>query len=92
MKTLEENGVFVISRVVVVTAPEKFRSVNRDVSLIFFHETKFEKVNDTGVIPKYKFELKDFDTIGRLVGDVVSFIGQANASSHVHGFISSITI
>ncbi|XP_074375139.1 uncharacterized protein LOC141716869 [Apium graveolens] len=74
MRTLEEDGVFIISRVIVVAAPKKFRTVNRDVSLTFFHETKFVRVDDTGVIPKYKFELQDFDTVGHLIGDVVSFI------------------
>ncbi|KAK1379660.1 hypothetical protein POM88_026404 [Heracleum sosnowskyi] len=74
MKKLEEDGVYIISRVIMVSAPERFRSVNRDIAISFFHQTKFEKMDDTGIIPKYKFELQDFQTIGGLIGNVTSFI------------------
>lgn len=68
MKKLDEEGVvYIISKVMVVTAPEKYRSVERDVCINFYHQTHVEKTVDTGSIPKYKFELRDFDRIGGLL-------------------------
>lgn len=76
MKKLDEEGeIYIISKVMVVSAPDKYRSVERDLCINFYHETDVVKTVDAGTIPKYKFELQDFDKIGNLVGDVRSFIG-----------------
>lgn len=75
MKTLEEGGVYIISRALVVSAPPMFRSVDRDVSLNFYHKTTSKKTLDNGIIPKYKFELQNFEDMDNLIENNKSFIG-----------------
>lgn len=73
---LIENEVYNISNIKLVPGPKLYRSVNRDLAINFFYRTKIEKIPDTGVIPRYKFELQPFDNVNNLVGDVRSLIGK----------------
>lgn len=56
---LSENEVCHISNIKLVPAPKLYRTVDRDLAINFFYKTKIEKKPDTGLIPQYKFELRD---------------------------------
>lgn len=64
---LSEQAVYTVSNI---------KIVDRDLSINFYYKTKIEKVPDTGIIPKYKFELKEFEDVHNYVGNVKSFIGK----------------
>ncbi|WOH04500.1 hypothetical protein DCAR_0623909 [Daucus carota subsp. sativus] len=71
---LKENEVYSISNLKLVPGPKLYRSVDRDLSVNFFYKTKIEEHQDTGSIPRYKFELQPFHRVKDLVGDTKCLI------------------
>ncbi|KAK1383678.1 hypothetical protein POM88_021413 [Heracleum sosnowskyi] len=71
---LTENGVCRISNIKIVPGPKLYRTVDRDLAINFLYMTKIENIPDTGVIPRYKFELQPFDKVISLVGDIRTLI------------------
>lgn len=72
---LAEGKVYQISDVKVVSAATKFRSVDRDIAIVFYHKTKIVPTADTNVIPLYKFELTTLENATNLVNAVYALIG-----------------
>ena len=72
---LTEDTVYIISNIKLVSGPRSYRSVDRDMSINFFYKTKIQKLDDTGLIPRYKFELQSFHEVKNLVGQVKCLIG-----------------
>lgn len=56
-------------------AQKKYKAINAEMSISFFHRTKVEPTEDTSVIPRYKFHLTSFDDATTLLWDLNHFLG-----------------
>ena len=74
-KQVEEGEVYSITNMKIVPGPKSYRTIDSELSINFFYNTKFKKEFDGRIIPRFKFELQPFNQIKNLVGDVRSFIG-----------------
>lgn len=76
---IAEGKVYRISDVKVMNAPTKFRAVDQDKAIVFYHNTKIVPTADTNIIPMYKFDLTTFENATNLVNAVYALIGQTPA-------------
>lgn len=72
---LKEGFVYTLYDFIVVAAAKKFRSVDRDLALTFYHRTDVKETMDTASIPRFKFELTDLEKVPPMVSNVKNFIG-----------------
>ncbi|KAK1386702.1 hypothetical protein POM88_014880 [Heracleum sosnowskyi] len=74
LNLLSDQGVYKISNIKVVPRPALYRSVDQEMAINFYYKTRIDKVPDTGIIPRYKFELKEFEEMKDYVNNVKTFI------------------
>lgn len=74
-KRLELGSVYMISKYTVERAPSAYRPVPGENIVKFHRRTVTIKVDDSGDIPMFKFELKTFQEARARVGDVVTLMG-----------------
>ncbi|KAL1803163.1 hypothetical protein ACET3Z_031810 [Daucus carota] len=71
---LKEQSVYTITNFKVVPGPQSYRAVDRELAINFHYKTVIKEILDKEVIPRYKFELKPFENVSNLVGEVKSLI------------------
>lgn len=67
---------YTITNFKVVPEPQSYRAVDRELAINFYYKTVIKEILDKEVIPRYKFELKPFENVSKLVGEVKSLIGK----------------
>lgn len=72
---LKEKEVYVILNFEIVPRPKQYRAVAAEYSINFYYKTKVQKPAESNIIPLYKFELRDFNDVNHLVGNVAMLIG-----------------
>ncbi|KAK1360146.1 hypothetical protein POM88_044620 [Heracleum sosnowskyi] len=76
LNLFSDQGVYKISNIKVVPGHALYRSVDQELSINFYYKTRIDKVLDTRIIPRYKFELKEFEEMKDYVNNVKSFTGE----------------
>ncbi|KAK1388646.1 hypothetical protein POM88_016824 [Heracleum sosnowskyi] len=74
---LKENEVYSITNFKVVPGPTQYKTANNAHAINFYYKTKIEKQADNETIPRYRFELKHFDAVSHLVGNLELLIESA---------------
>ncbi|KAK1396106.1 hypothetical protein POM88_005969 [Heracleum sosnowskyi] len=67
---LKENEVYSITNFKVVPGPTQYKTANNAHAINFYYKIKIEKQADNETIPRYRFELKHFDVVSHLVGNL----------------------
>ncbi|KAK1391346.1 hypothetical protein POM88_010402 [Heracleum sosnowskyi] len=71
---ISEGKVYRISDVRIASAPKKYRAVDRDIAITYYHGTQIEPTRDTAIIPQHKFELTALENIANFVNVVYALI------------------
>ncbi|XP_074327637.1 uncharacterized protein LOC141665553 [Apium graveolens] len=60
---LKEGSVYNISDFKIVSNPKEYRVVDAELALNFYHNTRVLPIEDTGRIPRFKFNITKFEDV-----------------------------